>query len=216
MIDRLKKHFRNLRSLKVLEIGFGHGYLLKRLCDEGLECYGIDISVSAVNNAIRIGLKKDRLFLGDFAEFNFNSRFDVIIMNGVLEELRDPLFVMDKIKNITSRNSVIIIRTKNASFHRFAYKYLNFFSFLIKSAGVFASYGFTYKSIVILLSKYDFEIEDVYLDLTKGDPYKQFSFSSFLGFIKKVYYFISLLFFKLSLKHILISPSFMVFAVRKR
>ncbi|MGC9070314.1 MAG: hypothetical protein ACP5IO_03285 [Elusimicrobiales bacterium] len=111
---------------------------------------------------------------------------------------------------------IIIIRTKNASFHRFAYKYLNFFSFLIKSPGVFVSCGFTYKSIVILLSKYDFEIEDVYLDLTKGDPYKQFSFSSFLGFIKKVYYFISLLFFKLSLKHILISPSFMVFAVRKR
>ncbi len=215
IIDRIKRHFQNLNNLKVLEIGFGHGYLLKKLSDEGLECYGIDISVSSLKNALEIGVKKDKLFLGDFIEFGFNLKFNVIIINGVLEEFSKPLAVFDKIKSITLPNAMIILRTKNASFHRFAYRYLNFLFPLVKSIGVLSSCGFSYKSLKILLSKYGFIIKDVSFNLTEGDPYQQTCFPFFIGFLKKVYQIISTLLFKISFGRVVISPSFIVFAIRE-
>lgn len=211
---KIFSYFGRIKGLKIFEIGFGHGYFLYEMSNKGVECFGVDISNSAFDNALKIGLKKENLFLCDFMELNLKDVFDVIVMNGVIEEFRDPIKVFDKISEITAKGSIIVIRTKNALFHRFFNRYENIFSYFIRSPGVIMPCGFTYKSIGILLSRYGFELTEIHFNLTEGDPYKQSEFGLIFVLFKKIYYIISIFIFYISFKRLVISPSFIITGVK--
>lgn len=202
----------NFERYNVLEIGFGHGGLLVELKNLGFNVYGVDISESAYRYALINGLDSKNLYLGDFLKLDLKEDFfDIVIMNGVLEEFYNPCDVMEKISKITKKGSVLVIRTKNSLFHIFASSY---FSSFIPSAGVLIACGFSFKALNILLNRYGFQPLSYSFTLTKGDPYSQFSLKILAHLIKGFLSLLSYLLYYLSFKKLVISPSFIVISKR--
>lgn len=198
----------NFNKYSVLEIGFGHGGLLNELKRLGFNVYGVDISESAYKYAVLNGIDSKNLYIGDFLDVDFKDVFfDVVIMNGVIEEFYDPVVVMKKISSITKKDSILIIRTKNSLFHIFASYCLSPF---INSAGVLISCGFSFKALNILLEKYGFKKLSYSFVLTRGDPYSQFSLKFIVHITKFFLMIISYIIFYLSFKKFVISPSFII------
>ncbi|MCX7698747.1 MAG: class I SAM-dependent methyltransferase [Candidatus Goldbacteria bacterium] len=213
IIEEVKKYFGlERKGFKALEVGFGHGEILKRLKGIGFDVFGIDLSVSAFNYAIKNGLKEKELLVGDFLKVDFKNTFDIIILNEVLEEFLNPCEAVQKIDYLTKNRSLIVIRTKNSFFHIIGEKFL---SWLIRSFGVITPCGFSLKSIEILLKKYSFRIKKISFKLTKGDPYNQFKFS-YLTLFKEIFPFFSNFMYLVGFRKYLISPSFIVIAVKEK
>lgn len=206
ILSEIKNIFIDVKNKKVLEVGFGHGILLKSLLDIGFEVYGVDISKSAHDYAISIGLNEKNLYVSDFIKTNFKDSFDLIIMNQVLEEFDAPVEVFEKLKKLLKVGGVLVIRTKNSVFHIFA---------SIFSLGVISYSGYSFKSLKLILKNNGFFIKKVSFTLSDGDPYGQFSLKFLISLTKKIITIISCFFYYLSFKKIVISPSFTVIAIRK-
>jgi 2-polyprenyl-3-methyl-5-hydroxy-6-metoxy-1,4-benzoquinol methylase len=95
-----------LEAKKILDIGCGLGWLLSYLNDDW-DKYGIEISKFASNNAKQYG----NVFNGTLENFPDNGEFDVIVMNHVIEHLEDPIWVLNKIRDMMSDEAVFIIGT---------------------------------------------------------------------------------------------------------
>lgn len=206
ILKNVKNIFNEIKNKKALEIGFGHGVLLKKFSDLGFEVYGVDVSESAYDYAISIGLNKDNLYISDFLKTEFKDNFDLIIMNQVLEEFNEPFLVFKRLNNLLKSGGILIIRTKNSIFHVFA-------SFLF--IGVISYSGYSFKSLKIMLESNGFIIRDVSFILSKGDPYEQFVFKFPIVLIKKIITMISWIMYFLSFKKLVLSPSFTVIAIKK-
>jgi 2-polyprenyl-3-methyl-5-hydroxy-6-metoxy-1,4-benzoquinol methylase len=102
----------------VLDIGCGDGQFLLALAFHGFKCAGIDSSKDLIEeaqlNAARDKLKVD-FFCEDICDLSFESPFDYVVLNDVMEHLSDrelqPLF--DKIADILNPSGEIIIHTPN-------------------------------------------------------------------------------------------------------
>ena len=64
-------HFRLNKGDKLLDIGCAKGFLVKDLCDLGIDALGIDISQYALDNSINS--IKERLCLGNAKELPFSD-----------------------------------------------------------------------------------------------------------------------------------------------
>ncbi len=79
-------YFKLNKGDKVLDIGCAKGFLVKDLCDLGIEAIGIDISQYAINNSID-GLK-DRLYLANASKLPFpNDTFDAVLSINTIHNL---------------------------------------------------------------------------------------------------------------------------------
>lgn len=106
---KLKK---SVLKKKVLDIGCGWGQCLLYLKKKGLDCYGIDPSTKAINYCNKKGLKGEVSNLSNLDIFK-NIRFDFVIMNNVLEHLRNPVETIKKINKILKKNGIIFIEVPN-------------------------------------------------------------------------------------------------------
>ena len=107
---------RNIRNLKILDVGCGGGIICEPLARLGAKVTGIDF---APNNIIaaKIHSKKNKLKINyinkDIEKSNLDEKFDIILMFEVLEHLDNWKKTIKNIKKNLNKNGLIIISTIN-------------------------------------------------------------------------------------------------------
>jgi len=107
---------RNIRNLKVLDVGCGGGIICEPLARLGAKVTGIDF---APNNIIaaKIHSKKNKLKINyinkDIEKSKLDEKFDIILMFEVLEHLDNWKKTIKNIKKNLNKNGLIIISTIN-------------------------------------------------------------------------------------------------------
>jgi len=107
---------RNIRNLKILDIGCGGGIICEPLARLGAKVTGIDF---APNNIIaaKIHSKKNKLKINyinkDIEKSKLDEKFDIILMFEVLEHLDNWKKTIKNIKKNLNKNGLIIISTIN-------------------------------------------------------------------------------------------------------
>ena len=107
---------RNIRNLKILDVGCGGGIICEPLARLGAKVTGIDF---APNNIIaaKIHSKKNKLKINyinkDIEKSELDEKFDVILMFEVLEHLDNWKKTIKNIKKNLNNNGLIIISTIN-------------------------------------------------------------------------------------------------------
>ncbi len=107
---------RNIRNLKILDVGCGGGIICEPLARLGAKVTGIDF---APNNIIaaRLHSKKNKLKINyinkDIEKSKLDEKFDIILMFEVLEHLDNWKKTIKNIKKNLNKNGLIIISTIN-------------------------------------------------------------------------------------------------------
>jgi len=113
----LKKNIDYSKKSKLIDIGCGTGLKLNIIKDdnENLEIFGIDTEES-----IRVSKKyfeTGKFFIDDLSNYNeslykdYESSFDYIICSDVIEHLENPNKLLNLIKYLSHKNTLIIIST---------------------------------------------------------------------------------------------------------
>lgn len=100
------------KSKKVLEVGCGTGFFAYNAAKKGGKVLGIDYSVEAIDIAKSQYSHKNL----DFKNMDVNKikeKFDVIVSNGTLEHMDDPLKTLKLFKRHLNSNGCIIITSPN-------------------------------------------------------------------------------------------------------
>ena len=97
------------RELDVLEIGCGEGQLAVELAERGGNVTAVDFSEVAIQSARNRCIMPDRLQFHAFNYKEITAQYDVIVMQGVLEHLTDPLTELNELikRNLNNRGTVI-------------------------------------------------------------------------------------------------------------
>jgi len=99
-------------SRRLLEIGSGPGYFLKRGKEMGWDVLGFEPSKQAREYSIKLGVK----VVNDFfttESANKYGKFDVVYMNTVIEHLPDPISLIKDAKKVLKPQGIICIITPN-------------------------------------------------------------------------------------------------------
>jgi glycosyltransferase involved in cell wall biosynthesis/Flp pilus assembly protein TadD/2-polyprenyl-3-methyl-5-hydroxy-6-metoxy-1,4-benzoquinol methylase len=101
------------RPIRLLDAGCGDGYWLHRLSDiDGVECTGIDYNPLRVERA-RTAAPFAEIHQGDLLSLSGEKRFDVILLNQVIEHVQDDGGLMQTVKGLLSPGGVLILGTPN-------------------------------------------------------------------------------------------------------
>lgn len=93
----------------ILDVGFGAGELLLVANEMGLECWGIDIRKTYVDN-LKYLLPEADLFCGTDA---MKGPFDIVVLGDVLEHVVDPTAMVRQVHGILSDYGRLWISTPN-------------------------------------------------------------------------------------------------------
>jgi len=110
VINKLVRLLTNKRA-RVLDIGLGSGYLLKKLEKIGFETYGLDISRVNIKRLKKI-LTNTHLELGNINKMPFkNEYFDAIVASEILEHLddKDLTKALKEISRCLRKNGVFVV-----------------------------------------------------------------------------------------------------------
>jgi len=96
---------------RVLDIGCGSGFFLRRLADEEWETHGVDSSPVAIGRATSLGVNA---FLGKLEEAHFEDEyFDAAVMIHSLEHMHDPLATLIEVHRVMKDQGILIIGVPN-------------------------------------------------------------------------------------------------------
>jgi len=126
--DLLNK-FKNNGTTKILEAGCGLGNWVFLFNKEGLEPFGIDLSLSSLKTAARyskINNFKSKFSLADVRKIPFKENsFDVIVSYGVIEHFADSKAALKEFYRVLKPSGACLITTPNPfSFHRLIGRHL--------------------------------------------------------------------------------------------
>ena len=96
-----------------LDVGFGAGSMLYSAQKAGWNVYGVEKSELAVKQAIQNGFRN--IVLGDFLKTDFDIEFDVVVLDGTLEHLLNPLEFIEKARRLLRRGGLLYITTPNGN-----------------------------------------------------------------------------------------------------
>jgi 2-polyprenyl-3-methyl-5-hydroxy-6-metoxy-1,4-benzoquinol methylase/glycosyltransferase involved in cell wall biosynthesis len=105
------------KNKRVLELGCGCGHMSRALSEQGCHVVGIEIHPQAAQTA---SAACERVIVGDLDYLNFDKelgsdRFDVVLAADVLEHLKDPLFVLQAIKQFLLPHGYIVVSVPNVA-----------------------------------------------------------------------------------------------------
>ena len=108
--EELIRPIRNMGPGKLLDVGCGMGFMLKRFQELGWESYGIDISSYATEYArSELGLN---VSTGTVDKFNFPENFfDLVTVILTIEHMPEPRATLQKLYKLMKTGSIIIIAT---------------------------------------------------------------------------------------------------------
>jgi 2-polyprenyl-3-methyl-5-hydroxy-6-metoxy-1,4-benzoquinol methylase len=78
------------RTAKIFDLGCGSGHLLAALAKDGYDVYGIDVSEASIAQAkqdLKPFGKSEHVQHGDVLDYNAPTKFDIIVMDNVIEHL---------------------------------------------------------------------------------------------------------------------------------
>ena len=85
---------------KILDIGCGIGEVAFDISKKAQKVVAIDINKKKIESAKRRFSRDNLTFIvGDATDYNFNERFDYIILSNVLEHIKDRQAFLKKVKN---------------------------------------------------------------------------------------------------------------------
>ena len=90
---------------KILDIGCGPGWLLSYLNNDW-DKHGVEISTFASKNASEFG----KIFNGPLEEYS-GGNFDYIVINHVIEHIKDPVLAIKNIRTMLKEGGILIIGT---------------------------------------------------------------------------------------------------------
>ena len=107
----------NDKTIKILEVGSGLGYLTYAITQEGYDITGIDIS----NNAVKSAESKfgNHFICQDVYEYALDmaGKFDIVILTEVIEHVPDPDSFCNTLISLLKPQGKLIITTPNKSAH---------------------------------------------------------------------------------------------------
>jgi SAM-dependent methyltransferase len=109
MLQFLK--YQPLKGKRLLDVGCGTGFFVKKASDIGYDAYGIELNKRSVESGKR-HFNISTLYATDLSGFltTFPSlKFDVVTLFQVLEHVEDPARIILEIKQIINKDAVIII-----------------------------------------------------------------------------------------------------------
>ena len=107
---------RNIRNLKILDVGCGGGIICEPLARLGAKVTGIDFAPNNIK-AAKIHSKKNKLKINyinkDIEKSKLDEKFDIILMFEVLEHLDNWKKTIKNIKKNLNKDGMVIISTIN-------------------------------------------------------------------------------------------------------
>jgi len=100
---------KNVSGKKFLEIGYGDGFTLSHASKSGFQCTGIDITNDYDYNSKFLQNEGIEIHNMNFYDFITNIKYDVISAFLLLEHIKDPNYFIDKIKEISHKDSIVVI-----------------------------------------------------------------------------------------------------------
>lgn len=107
----LKKVLKYKKSGRVLEVGSSTGLMLELFQKRGWVVQGVEPSAKSSAYSIERGIPTIR---ETFEKGQIAGKFDVIIFNHVLEHLKDPSKVLQKVYGLLSKDGIVVINVPNA------------------------------------------------------------------------------------------------------
>jgi len=105
---------RFVKGKNILEIGSGSGYGTNRLARNAKSIIAIDKDKASIKNSKKKYNSANINFISCKIENYFsNEKFDVIISLQVIEHLKNPEILLEKIHHLLEKNGVFIISTPN-------------------------------------------------------------------------------------------------------
>ena len=109
----LDKYINELNNKKILDIGCGHGHLLKYLSGRGAKTYGVDISDVALKVAGH-NSPKSKLVTGEGGKLPFNDNFfDYIICIETAEHFLNIQKAFNEMYRVIKKGGVLILSNPN-------------------------------------------------------------------------------------------------------
>jgi ubiquinone/menaquinone biosynthesis C-methylase UbiE len=105
------KQIVNKDSGKLLSIGCGTGWCLKHFSEQGLQCFGMDIS-----GGMLMQCRKDNLnvCLADSEKIPFKDEtFDIVVCINVFQYIENPFIFLEEVKRIAQKNGLFVFDFKN-------------------------------------------------------------------------------------------------------
>jgi len=104
------------KNFTFLDIGCGEGFLLSTFAKNGWNALGLDFSSHGVEKFNSNML--DNLVVGDIYDsienlIEENKKFDCMNLGNVLEHVISPVLLLERIRNLMSQNSVLLITVPN-------------------------------------------------------------------------------------------------------
>lgn len=113
-IERYLNH--ELYGMKILEIGCGNGALGSLLIEKGNEYFAFEAYQVFYKNLKKTSIPQKNIF---FSEFDIKKikgmKFNIIIMNDVIEHIYDPLALIKDLKEFLEENGIIWIEIPDES-----------------------------------------------------------------------------------------------------
>ena len=97
---------------RLLEVGVGSGALLQAAREQGFEVRGCDLSWSICERVEKLGI---RVHCGPLQELQGEGRFDVVVMNHVLEHVHDPVALLGDVRRLLAPDGLVHICVPNVA-----------------------------------------------------------------------------------------------------
>jgi len=100
-------------ALRALDVGGGAGWELSTIRDTDprfTETLVVDLDPNAAELAAANG---HGYFCGRIEDFETDQRFDLVLLLNVIEHVRDPVRVLEKVRSLLSPNGVALLKTPN-------------------------------------------------------------------------------------------------------
>ncbi len=153
---------------KVLDVGCSNGNLAKIFQENGCEVVGIEYDSSAAEKAkefcqevIQGDLDDDKIFRHKVLQ---KEKFDVIVCGDILEHLKDPAAVLEKLKKLLKPEGYFVISLPNVAHYTVRWQLLRG-KWNYQETGILDKTHlrfFTYKSMLRLFSELNLEVENVF------------------------------------------------------
>lgn len=147
----IHQHFKDVKTLAVLECGVARGGLADTLSGKGARCFGIDIHPRSIEGVEIVQADLNEGFP------RFETNFDVIFAGEVMEHLFDDVKFINSCKKLLKPNGLLILTVPNLVFS--VNRFLMFFGKTpLFAYAPYHYHMYTKKTLTELIKKEGFEV----------------------------------------------------------